>query len=286
MTGYGRGTAPLGDRTVTVQVSSVNRKALDLSVSLPQGWDGLEDEIGRRVKQAATRGKVHVDVDIGRPDSEACDWNEAAVGEAIDRLAALASANGVEFKPTVELLWQLANSTKGALEAPSAEAGRPVVLAALATALHEFSLMRAREGEALLVDLLGRMQTLRRHLDAVAQRSPQVAPTYRDLLHRRLREAGLELDPSDERVLKEVALFADRCDISEEITRFRSHLDQFSGLLKAEGEIGRKAEFLLQELGREAHTMGSKANDLAISRQVIELRNELERVREQMANVE
>ena len=101
-----------------------------------------------------------------------------------------------------------------------------------------------------------------------------MAPAYRDLLLKRLREAGLDLDLDDERVLKEIALFADRCDISEEITRFRSHLDQFAALLKSEGEIGRKAEFILQEMGREAHTMGSKANDLAISRNVIELKNE------------
>ena len=153
-------------------------------------------------------------------------------------------------------------------------------------ALHEFSVMRAKEGEALLIDFLARIGTLRRLVEAVAVRAPQVAPSYREVLLRRLREAGLELDLDDERVLKEIALFADRSDITEEITRFRSHLDQFGPLLKSEGEIGRKAEFILQEMTREAHTMGSKANDLAISRHVIELKNELERVREQMANVE
>jgi uncharacterized protein (TIGR00255 family) len=103
---------------------------------------------------------------------------------------------------------------------------------------------------------------------------------------KRLREAGLQLDLDDERVLKEMALFADRCDVSEELTRLRSHLQQFESLLKSEGEIGRKAEFILQEIGREVHTIGSKANDLTIARHVIELKNELERVREQIANVE
>ena len=102
----------------------------------------------------------------------------------------------------------------------------------------------------------------------------------------RLREAGLELDVNDERVLKEVALFADRCDITEELTRLRSHFEQFAALLKSNGEIGRKSEFILQEIGREIHTIGSKANDLTISRAVIELKNELERIREQIANVE
>jgi uncharacterized protein (TIGR00255 family) len=103
---------------------------------------------------------------------------------------------------------------------------------------------------------------------------------------KRLRDAGLELNVEDERVLREVALFADRCDVTEEITRFRSHLEQLSALLRTEEEIGRKADFILQEMGREANTIGSKANDLVISKAVIELKNELERIREQMANVE
>ena len=123
-------------------------------------------------------------------------------------------------------------------------------------------------------------------MDAVAARAPGVVPAYRAQLLKRLRDAGLELDVDDERVLREIALFADRCDVSEEITRFRSHTDQLAGLLKADGEIGRKADFILQEIGREANTIGSKANDLAISKSVIELKNELERIREQMANVE
>jgi uncharacterized protein (TIGR00255 family) len=113
-----------------------------------------------------------------------------------------------------------------------------------------------------------------------------VAPNYRELLLQRLRQAGLELDVSDERVLREIALFADRCDVTEELTRLRSHFEQFVTLLKSNGEIGRKSEFILQEIGREVNTIGSKANDLTISKSVIELKNELERVREQIANVE
>ena len=116
--------------------------------------------------------------------------------------------------------------------------------------------------------------------------APAGAPAYRLQLQRRLRDAGLELDVTDERVLREIALFADRCDVSEEITRFRSHLDQLTALLKTEEEIGRKADFILQELGREANTIGSKANALSIAKSLIELKNELERIREQMANVE
>jgi uncharacterized protein (TIGR00255 family) len=287
MTGYGRGTAALEGYTLTVQVSSVNRKTLDLTVSLPKEWESLEATVLERIREFAARGKVHADIEVsGGAAAEDLRWNEAAVAAALDRLAALAAARGVPFAPTTELLWQVANSQRRTTEGPSADAGREPMLAALDDALRDFAVMRAKEGEALLVDFLGRLATLRRLVEVVAQRAPQVAPAYRDLLHKRLREAGLELDVGDERVLKEIALYADRSDITEEITRFRSHLEQMAALLRSDGEIGRKAEFILQEMGREAHTLGAKANDLAIARQVIELKNELERIREQIANVE
>jgi uncharacterized protein (TIGR00255 family) len=130
------------------------------------------------------------------------------------------------------------------------------------------------------------LNLLRAQIDVIAARAPLVAPTYREALLQRLRQAELDLDPDDERVLKEIALFVDRSDVTEELTRLRSHLDQFAALLVSDEPIGRKAEFILQEIGREVNTIGSKANDLAISRAVIELKNELERVREQIANVE
>jgi uncharacterized protein (TIGR00255 family) len=146
--------------------------------------------------------------------------------------------------------------------------------------------MRAQEGEALLIDFISRLAILRTHVDQVAARASLVAPAYREVLLQRLRQAGLELDVEDDRVLREIALFADRTDVTEELTRLRSHFEQFSTLLRSDAEIGRKSEFILQEIGREVNTIGSKANDLTISKAVIELKNELERVREQIANVE
>ena len=287
MTGYGRATAALGGGTLTVQVSSVNRRTLDLTVKIPGDWESLEAEIAERVRKVAARGKVHVDVEfsMGKARDEA-PWNDAAVGTALDRLAALADTRRIPFEPTAELLWQIANSQRTPAEMPTAESSRPDVFKALEEALRAFAAMRAREGQALLVDFVARTGACRRQMDEIAARAPAVAPAYRAQLMKRLRDAGLELNVEDERVLREVALFADRCDISEEITRFRSHLDQMAALLKSEEEIGRKADFILQEMGREANTVGSKANDLAISKAVIELKNELERVREQMANVE
>lgn len=287
MTGYGRATAALGAATVTVQVSSVNRKSLDLAIRLPAGWESLETPVGELVRKVAHRGRISVSIELsGLSRSADLAWDEAAVNAALDRLAELAQRRGVAFNPTPELIWSVVNSQRQAAAMPDPEDAGPAVLAVVGEALRGFAAMRAREGEALLIDFLPRLQTLKRQIEVIAARASTVPGAYREQLLARLRQAGLELDVADERVLREVALFADRCDITEELTRLRSHLDQFGALLRAEQEIGRKAEFILQEVGREVNTIGSKANDLPIAKAVIELKNELERIREQMANVE
>jgi len=287
MTGYGRATAAIGSYSLTVQVSAVNRKTLDLAISLPGEWESLEASVGEQVRQVASRGRISVAVELtGARGAAQVAWDEAEVNATLDRLAALAATRDVTFDPTPELLWSVANSQRKTAELPAAEEVAPVVADAVAEALRAFGAMRAQEGEALLVDFLARLNVLRKHVDAIAARAPLVAPTYRELLLQRLRQAELELDVNDERVLREIALFADRCDVTEELTRLRSHLEQLTTLLKSEAEIGRKGEFILQEIGREVNTIGSKANDLTISKAVIELKNELERVREQIANVE
>jgi uncharacterized protein (TIGR00255 family) len=287
MTGYGRSTAAFAGGSLAAQVSSVNRRSLDLTIWTPADWEGLEAEIEERVRRVASRGKVHVEIEFAAAKGrEEIAWNEAMIGVVLDKLAALADARRIPFEPTPDLLWQIANDQRVSAEMPSAVAVRGELFRILDEALRGFAAMRAKEGEAMHVDFIERLGLCRRYLDTVSARAPAVAPAYRVQLMKRLREANLELDVDDERVLREIALFADRSDISEEITRFRSHLDQLSALLKSEDEIGRKADFILQEMGREANTIGAKANDLAISKCVIELKNELERVREQMANVE
>ena len=288
MTGYGRATAALENLSLTVQVSSVNRKTLDLTIKLPEEWESLEVAIGEQVRKFAARGKVHVDVEVtGSKSATEVTWDEVAAAAALERLREFAARQGLlDFKPTPELLWQVANSQRRANEFPAVDAAEATVLETVSAALRSFTAMRAKEGEALLVDFIRRSETLHRHVEAVAARAPLVPANYREQLMKRLRDAGLELDLNDERVLREVALFADRCDVTEEITRLRSHFEQFAALLKSDGEIGRKAEFILQEIGREVNTIGSKANDVTIARAVIELKNELERVREQIANVE
>lgn len=286
MTGYGRATASLGNLTTTVQINSVNRRGLDLSLKLPDEWQTFESSVGEAVRKVALRGKVHVEVEVTGKSIVTADWDQAAVATTLEQLALLAQARGIKFSPTSELLWQIANAQRTSAKLPVDEATAKLLEETLGEALRGFAAMRAREGEALLVDFMGRFEKLQSAVATIAQRAPLVPVAYRDLLLQRLRQLELTLDITDERVLKEVALFADRCDVTEEITRLRSHFTQFIELLRAAGEVGRKAEFILQEIGREIHTIGSKANDLAVSRQVIEFKNELERVREQMANVE
>jgi uncharacterized protein (TIGR00255 family) len=287
MTGYGRATAALEGFSLTVQASSVNRKTLDLTVGLPEEWESMEPAIGDVVRQYASRGKVHVDVEVtGSRIATQVAWDETAAEETLERLRIFALQQRVEFRPSPELLWQIVNSQRRTNDLPAADTAQPVVMATVTQALREFAAMRAHEGEALLVDFFQRSETLHRLVEAIAARAPQVPAGYRGQLLKRLREAGLELDLDDERVLREIALFADRCDVTEELTRLRSHLEQFAALLRSDGEMGRKAEFLLQEIGREVNTIGSKGNDITIARAVIELKNELERIREQMANVE
>lgn len=286
MTGFGRSTVTVGGMSVGVQVSSVNRKGLDLTVKLPEAWSELEVGISERVRKVATRGKVHVELAVARTSGSDTPWDAAQVAATLGQLAELARGQGVAFQPSADLLWQIASAQRGSGEGLLSEDEEAAILDGVDQALRAFAAMRAREGEALLIDFLTRLDVLRRHVEAIAARAPQVAPAYREALFKRLRDANLELTLDDERVLKELALFADRSDISEELTRLRSHLQQLETLLRSDGEIGRKGEFILQEIGREIHTIGSKANDLTISRHVIELKNELERVREQMANVE
>ena len=286
MTGYGRATATLGSQTLTVQINSVNRRGLDLSISLPDGWQACESAVGDAVRKLVLRGKVHVAVEVAGQTAAAAGWDEDALTATLGQLTKFARAKHINFEATGELLWAIASAQRSGTKLPADAETAAVLLKTLGQALRGLGAMRAKEGEALLIDFLGRLEKLHSAVETIAHRAPQISGVYKEQLLQRLRSAGLELDVRDERVLKEVALFADRCDVTEEITRLRSHQVQLRELLGADGEVGRKAEFILQEIGREIHTIGSKANDLAISQQVIEFKNELERIREQIANVE
>jgi len=291
MTGFGRATAALGPHTLTVQVNSVNRKTLDLAISLPPEWEQFEAPACELVRKYAARGKISARFDVTGAEgaqAQAFTWDDSAVETTLGHLAAQAARHGVKFEITTDLLWSIALAQRKKTDFPAGETVRAIVLSTLEEALKAFSTMRAKEGATLLADFTSRVEIINTHVDAIAALAPTVAPAWREQLLKRLRDANLGLDAGidDERILKEVALFADRCDIAEELTRLRSHIGQFSAHLRSHAEIGRKSEFILQEMGREVNTIGSKANNIDISRRVIELKNELERIREQIANVE
>ncbi|MBL9203067.1 MAG: YicC family protein, partial [Opitutaceae bacterium] len=197
MTGYGRATAAIGNFSLTVVVSSVNRKTLDLTVGLPDEWESLEPAIGELVRRHATRGKVHVDIEVTGDKSATFAWDEVAATEALKRVKSFAAKRKVPFRPSADLLWQIVSAQKRGGEFPPADTAAPLVTATLAEALRAFAAMRAKEGEALLVDFLQRAETLHRQVEAIAARAPEVPAHYRGQLMRRLREAGLELDLDD-----------------------------------------------------------------------------------------
>lgn len=286
MTGFGRGKASAEGWEIGVQVSSVNRKTLEVVTSLPREWQILEPTITAKVREHAARGRVQVAIETRGPRASGLQWDESAVDSVLDRLAETAKRRNIPFTPSSELLFQVANASRADSVGIDSEKALELILAGLSGALEEFARMRAREGEALAADIVARVENLGKQVDAIAAKTKGTVQNYRESLLGKLRQAGLELDLNDERVLREIALFAERIDVAEEITRLKSHLAQLEEMAAATEPVGRKAEFLLQEIGREIHTIGSKANDLEIARIVIDFKNELERIREQVQNVE
>lgn len=286
MTGFGRGMASADGWEIGVQISSVNRKTLEVVTSLPREWQVFEPKIAAAVREHAARGRVQVAIETRGPRASGLQWDESAVDSVLDRLADTAKRRNLAFTPSPELLFQIANANRSDSAGIDPEKALELILAGLVEALGEFARMRAHEGEALANDIVERTRILGEHVGTISMRTEGTVQNYRDSLLGRLRQAGLDLDLSDERVLREIALFAERIDVAEEITRLRSHLVQMAEMTTANEPVGRKAEFLLQEIGREIHTIGSKANDLEIARVVIDFKNELERIREQIQNVE
>lgn len=278
MTGFGRGTAALGNAAVVAEASSVNQRGLSLAIHLPPEWSSLEPELASAARARLQRGKVAFRLSLEREGAL------PELGEPLAQLRRLAHAHGIPGEPDWEVLLRLSERQSHAVP-PLDAALRALVASAFQSALDALDASRAREGAALGADLLGRLETLRGIVDRMEASAAEGPARRRDRLLRRLSELGLSLDPSDERVLKELALHADRADITEEITRLRSHLEQGRALLGSAAP-GRPLDFLTQELLREANTVGSKASEIETTRAVLEAKVEIERFREQVQNLE
>lgn len=288
MTGQGRGESSRDGLRVTVEIRSVNRRQAEIVVLLPAGLASLEAQVRDVVAGKVSRGRCEVRVGLEGPGAAARARIDRDVARAYAaELAQLSAELGRAEAPSLEVLLRC----PGVLVTPdeSAESAErwPLVEAALRGALGSFDAMRRREGEALEADLAARVGVLREAVERVRERAPQVMARYRESLVQRLRLAGLDgVDPSDERILKELVIFADRSDIAEELARLESHFAQFEGCRKSAEAVGRTLDFLAQEMNREINTIGSKANDSLISAEVVRLKTELERFREQAQNIE
>lgn len=290
MTGYGSGSteATRHNLQLRVEITSVNRKSLDLNLSTSKDWSGIEPHCKEWLKGSFERGRVQVHIKAlpRGSDTSGLDWNEQLMGQALQRIKDFAEKQNISFVPDGRLLLELARNLKDESTLPDWRELTEELQNTFQTALDDLNAMREKEGAALQKDLLKRIGELEKIRAEIEGHAKETVHRHRDALIGRLSQLGLELDLSDDRVLKEIALFADRCDISEEITRLSSHFEQFNELLVAPRPGGRKMDFLCQEIHREFNTIGSKANHIEITRAVIEGKNNLERIREQVQNVE
>jgi uncharacterized protein (TIGR00255 family) len=290
MTGYGRGESAQDGFKVTVEASAVNRKQSELQVNLPRELESLEalvrDEVNRRV----ARGRLTLRVGlVAAKDRQAArvQLNQPVARAYVQAAQRLARTLKLESSLSLDTLLRLPGVVETERPLAEAEAFWPAVRSALEEALTRLVRMRVREGAHLARDLKRRVAALRRGAAQVQRLAPGVARRYQEQLCARLRQAGVAgLVADDERLLKEVALFADRSDISEELTRLHSHFRQFDDCLGSAEPVGRTLDFLAQEINREVNTIGSKANDGAIARAVVTLKAELEKFREQVQNIE
>jgi uncharacterized protein (TIGR00255 family) len=288
MTGYGRGEVDHGGAKLSVELNSVNRKQSDIVVNLPRDLAELEPRIRQIINERISRGRMNVLVTLQESANGtrklALDTGLArSYHEAMLTLQKELSAPG---EITIGTILQAPGVMRSPEDSIDATEAWPVLQQALAVALAELIKMREREGKHLAKDLIRRLKVLRKEIKEVRSLYPDVVKKYRSALLDRIEKAGLNLPIDDERLLKEVSFFADRSDISEELTRLESHLAQFAHHLRKNEPVGRTLEFITQEIFRELNTLGAKSNDAAISPHVVACKSELEKIREQIQNLE
>lgn len=289
MTGYGRGEQVQHGCKIVVEVTSVNRKQSEVAVYLPAEIEIFEPQIRTEINRRVARGKVTAKVTLHTGDDSLSGVQiNAALAKAYAReLRKLSAELKLVGDLTLEVLVRAPGVFKSEAELDDSEALWPAVAKALELAVSGLIGMREREGAHLAIDLKKRIATMKKAVALVQKQAPKMVQNYQEQLRQRIKNAGLELPAAtDERLLKEVVYFADRSDVSEELTRLQSHFKQFDDCVKTNEPVGRTLDFLAQELNREINTIGSKSSDSLISREVVHLKAELEKFREQVQNVE
>ena len=290
MTGYGRARQTLNGRDITVEVKSINNRYLDTTVKLPRAYIFTEDAIKRRIQAAVSRGKVDVLVSI---DSTGADETVVALNEplaksyleALRKLTALSPSmlRGEYSALDVARFPDVLTVTKAEEDLESVQAD---ICAVVDAALAAYNTMRAIEGEKLAADIGARLTTIETLTGKVEARSPETVREYREKLTARMQEVLQSTTIEESRILTEAAIYADKIAVDEETVRLRSHVSQLRTMLASDEPMGRKMDFLIQEVNRESNTCGSKCNDVEIARVVVELKAEVEKIREQVQNIE
>ncbi|MEP6698406.1 MAG: YicC/YloC family endoribonuclease [Verrucomicrobiota bacterium] len=288
MTGYGRGEEDQGGAKFSVELHSVNRKQSDIVINLPRDLAELEPRIRQVINEKISRGRMNVLVSCQGAVNNA---RPLALDTALARsyheaMLTLQKELNAAGEITIGTLLQAPGVMHFPEHAIDAEEAWPALQRALAAALAELIKMREREGKHLAKDLIHRLKVLRQEIKEVRALYPDVVKKYRGALLERIEKAGLNLAVDDERLLKEITFFADRSDVSEELTRLESHLAQFAHHLRKNEPVGRTLEFITQEISRELNTLGAKSNDAVISQHVVACKAELEKIREQIQNLE
>ena len=286
MTGFGRAEINLHGARLSVEIATVNQKNLQVSVFGPEAWPALESAASAWIRTRLQRGKVTARVTQAAASATTRQWDHEAVAANLEELSKLATRCGVTLSADGELLLRLAESSRRpSVVLPDFVEVEALVRTAFEEALGKLVTMRQAEGAALSKDLNARLAKMTIMVEGMEVAEKAAPLRHRDAMLKRLKDAGMDLDVSDERVLKELTLFADRADITEEVVRLKSHVAQFSAEL-GQPNCGRKLDFLIQELLREVNTIGSKASEIATTKLVLEAKTEIERIREQVQNLE
>lgn len=288
MTGYGRDQQLLHGRSITVEIRSVNHRYFEFSCRAPRGCAFLEDRLKRSLQSAISRGKVEVSLTLqtieSRHTSVAVD--HALAGQYLTALRALGEEYSLPDDLTLSSVARLPDVFTLCRDEEDEEELAADVLQVLQNALDRFVAMREVEGERLRADVLSRVVTMEEHLSFVEERSPQTVMEYRARLTAKLTELLNGAVPDEARILTEAAIVADRLAVDEETVRLRSHFAQLRRIMESTEPVGRKLDFLVQEMNRETNTIGSKCSDTAIAGHVVEMKSEIEKIREQIQNIE
>ena len=290
MTGFGRSEYTDGKRNITVEITSVNHRYSDISIKMPRRYGFAEDKVKNAVKEHIRRGKVDVSIMVENITENDVNikLNTMIAKQYYENLLELRKEFSVEGDITLQFLAGLPDVMKAIPDVEDEEEITKAILIPVAEAAANLEKMRAVEGEKLAEDLIAKGRSIRSILDKIAERAPQVSIDYTARLRERITELiGGSIEVPEDRILVEAAIFADKCAIDEEITRLGSHLIQLENIVaKSTQPDGKKLDFLVQEMNREANTIGSKANDITITGYMLEIKSEIEKIREQVQNIE